>query len=172
MRSLRPPRPHPRRWVPPPLYGAGVSPGVPRPGVPDPGAREAKIPQIGGFWAKRAKIALFGAPPGNPGKRPFLGLPGATGGPPRGVDVKPPSGGGRGDPKIALFGQKRRKRAKIPKNGQKGHFRGFLGFWGPWGLPGPARSGGFTSTPRAGAPRFRRGLAPDATQRRRGGRGP
>jgi len=116
------------------------------------GAQEAQIPEKGEIWAKMPKIPYFGGSPGKPGKRPFLGLPGATGGPPRGVDVKPPSRGGLGGPEIALFGQKRRKRAKKPKNGQKGRFCGFLGILAPWGLPGRSPERGFYINPSRRGP--------------------
>jgi len=60
MRSLRPPRPHPRRWVPPPLYGAAS---------PQP--------------------LLRGSRPRGPGGASRT-APGNRGVPARGVDVKPP----------------------------------------------------------------------------------
>jgi len=120
------------------------------------------------FSGKKAEKPPKWGFPGQDPKNPDFGV---TGAPARGVDVKPPhDGSGKGSkmPKKGYFrekGQKRHFLAKIPI------FRDFRGFWPPGALPDRVPGGGFTSTPRAGAPRFP-GLGPgsqDATQRRRGG---
>jgi len=96
----------------------------------------------------------------DPGPRP--GPPGNRGGPPRGVDVKPLAGPGPGPGSGTLRGPGTGFRALL---GPLGHPRGT-----PGGLSGsprppktpnpgfsrsqPSREGGFTSTPRAGAPRY------------------
>jgi len=129
--------------------------GPPGPGRPNP--------PKSGIWPKRPKIPYFGGPPGKPRKRPFLGLRGATGGPPRGVDVKPPSREVSGIPKIALFRQKSPKRAKMAKNGQKGRFPAFLGFLRPLGAPRGSRKRGFYINPSRRGP---------AVPRRGGGENP
>jgi len=106
---------------------------------------------------------------GDPGG---VGARGNRGGPPRGVDVKPPRGLDFGTPKKAFLGswdpfspqnpvlgtspprtkpREPRKRAIIPHFGV---FLAILGSRSPFWDPG---SGGFTSTPRAGAPRSEKG---------------
>jgi len=93
MRSLRPPRPHPRRWVPPPLYGA-ASPQTPPEGLETPGSRRdlpdrpgeprggregpegpggLKSRKIGISGQKALKRAFLGPPRGIPGKPLFRG---------------------------------------------------------------------------------------------------
>jgi len=143
--------------APGPRGSPGRSQGPPGPG-------RAKTPKIGDFGQKAPKSPFLGGLPAEPRKRPFLGLRGATGGPPRGVDVKPPRGRVRKVPKPGKspdFGEKGPKSPFWPKNpifGVLGRFRA------PWGLPRPPPLRGFTSTPRGGAPRFpgvpRRALGP------------
>jgi len=136
--------------IPPP--GTAGWPGGPS------GAPEAQIPEKGEIWAKMPKIPYFGGSPGEPRKRPFWGLRGATGGPPRGVDVKPPSRGGPGDAEKPEFGLKSPKWAKKPENGQKGRFSGFRGFSGPLGAPRGPRKRGFYINPSRRGPAVPRGL--------------
>jgi len=124
-----------------PLSGQGILPCTPCGGYPAPGD------------------------PGTPG--------GNRGAPPRGVDVKPLPGGSFGTPKKPFLGSwtpfppqngvpegslSRRKPPEPRKMAIIPHFGVFLPilgsrspFWGPAG-------GGFTSTPRAGAPRSEKGV--------------
>jgi len=112
----------------------------------------AQIPGNPGFWRKTPKIPYFWGFPAIPGERPFLGLPGYRGAPARGVDVKPPSRRGPGDPENPHFAQKGAKRAKITKNGQKGPFSCFWGFSGPLGPPRGSRKRGFYINPSRRGP--------------------
>jgi len=144
-----------RRGVPPagpeaPLWGSG-SPAVSRGGREGPpGPRPPESP-ISGIFPKKA---LKRASPGLPGPGPPEPRKRNRRAPARGVDVKPLSGEVENWRKWA-------KMPKIAKNGQKAHFSGFWaflpvlgGFEAPGGSPGPRSRGGFTSTPRGGAPRY------------------
>jgi len=121
-------------------------------GGPPPGPGNPEIPLFPGFCPKYPIFGVFGPFPGIPGKTPFSGSRGATGGSPRGVDVKPPSRGGPGFGKRAYFGQNGQKWAFwaiLPKFGQKRRFGAFLG---PWGLPGTPPGRGFYINPSRRGP--------------------
>jgi len=81
-----------------------------------------------------------------------LGSREATGGPPRGVDVKPPSREGPGSWKMA---KKADFPEKCPKSGilaKNAHFGLFGGFLGPWALPGTRSPRGFYINPSRRGP--------------------
>jgi len=163
-----------------PPEGGGETPPTPSGGLPPPrGSRRGGWdPSPGeGVWS------LLGEPPGTPPGPRSRGVPGGyRGAPPRGVDVKPrtrpgpdgprgprgaPSRPGRGRP-LPGSGRSRDPGSGDPVPGPRG-VPGDLRepFRGPPGSPGPLGGRGFTSTPRAGAPRFP-GVreVPDATSRR------
>jgi len=204
--TLRADPPRTRRPVLSPLYGAGVGPREAREGSPDPGARggpsgpppgtagqpgspggrsgpsgpqNPENPPKRGIFPKNGQNRPFW---GIPGETPFSGLFPATGGPPRGVDVKPPSEGIPGMGKKACFWPKRPKLAKIVKKALFGLFWGFWGFWGPWRGSREAPEGLFYINPSRRGPAVpaggsRRGLptpVPKGTgvNPRRGYRGP
>jgi len=129
--------------------GPRGSPG--RSGGPS-GAQEAEIPQKGDFGPKSPKKGLFGPTPGKPRKSAFSGSRGATGGSPRGVDVKPPSRGVLGVWKKAQKGPFSEKRPKIAILGKKAHFRAFWGFSAPSGPPGATPREGFYINPSRRGP--------------------
>jgi len=188
MRSLRPPRADPRRSAPPPLYGAGAplpllrgfGPRGPGRALRTPGGNRGAVregplgpgrpkPRNSGILGKKPQKPAFWGAPGIPRKRPFLGLRGATGGPPRGVDVKPPSAEG---PELAKRPEKGHFCGKSPKLailGKKAHFGAFWGFSAPSGPPGPGPGRGFYINPSRRGPAVPRGPGWDLAPPRRGG---
>jgi len=116
------------------------------------------------FWrfpGKSPYLAFFGQ------NRVFSGIfgvlvPGYRGAPARGVDVKPPSRRGRdlGNPQNGGFGTSgtRGPGSRAPPGVTQRPGEASQSPGGPRRGPGPRspglRSGGFTSTPRAGAPRY------------------
>jgi len=101
-----------------------------------------------------------GEPPGpREGVPGWPGVPGTPGTGPR----RPREGGFTSTPlrdpekvpKKAKFGQNGQKWPKSPKMAFFPVFGVFWAFPAPWGLPGALALRGFTSTPRAGPPRFR-----------------
>jgi len=102
----------------------------------------------------------FGAPGPREGSRP---VPGYRGAPARGVDVKPPSargpGPGPGVPGGPWPGQDPLPGSGTSRRTLRGPSRG------PGSPSRASRSEGFTSTPRAGAPRFPAARAPGAPGR-------
>jgi len=71
-------------------------------------------------------------------------------------------------PKSPNLGKKAQNGLKSRKMAKKAVFPVFGGFQAPWGLPGGPGSGGFTSTPRAGAPRYPGGRGWENAPPRRG----
>jgi len=136
---------------------------TPRAGAPrypgSPGSPGSLFSRPGG---EISKIGPFGPPPQKP-------LPGEPRGPGARGWCKTPAGGGRKTPILGKNAQKWPKRGKYPLFRPFSGFEGGSGspgtpFWGEkgpqdpkkgfLGVPKPGPGRGFTSTPRAGAPRF------------------